>query len=85
LWGQETGGEDKSVTSGASKRKRKAELEWKNLELSASLLKFLKRNDDASVNNKDFGENESGEPVEDLAWIGWVSSGEAVSKPLKLQ
>jgi hypothetical protein len=36
----------------ASKRKRKAELERKNLELSAKLLKFLKKNDDASVSNK---------------------------------
>jgi hypothetical protein len=32
---------------GASKRKVKAELERKNLELSGSLLKFSKRNDDA--------------------------------------
>jgi hypothetical protein len=37
--------------SGASKRRRKAELERKNIELSGSLLKFLKRNDDASVSN----------------------------------
>jgi hypothetical protein len=51
---------------GASKRKRKTELERKNLEFSGSLLKFLKRNDDASVSNKDLGENQSGEPVEDL-------------------
>jgi hypothetical protein len=35
--------------SGASKRKREAELERKNLELSTSLLKFLERNDDESV------------------------------------
>jgi hypothetical protein len=41
--------------SGASKRKRKAELELKNLELSGSLLKFFKRNDDASVSNKFLG------------------------------
>jgi hypothetical protein len=33
----------------------------------------LKGNDDASVNNKDLGENESGEPVEDLH-----ESGESV-------
>jgi hypothetical protein len=52
--------------SGASKRKRKAQLERKNIELSRSLAKFLKRNDDVSVSNKDLGENESGEPVEDL-------------------
>jgi hypothetical protein len=51
--------------SGASKRKIKAELERKNLELSGSLLKFFKR-DDASVSNKDLGENESGEPLKDL-------------------
>jgi hypothetical protein len=51
---------------GASKGKRKAESERKNLELSGELQKFLKRNDDASVSNKDLGENESGEPVEDL-------------------
>jgi hypothetical protein len=39
--------------SGASKRKRKIELVRNNLELSGSLLKFLKRNGDASVSNKD--------------------------------
>jgi hypothetical protein len=33
--------------SGASKRKIKAELERKNLELCGPLLKFLKINDDA--------------------------------------
>jgi hypothetical protein len=33
----------------------------------------LKRNYDASVSNKDLGENESGEPVEDLH-----ESGESV-------
>jgi hypothetical protein len=43
--------------SGASRRKRKAKLERKNLELSGSHLKLLKRNDDASVSNKDLGEN----------------------------
>jgi hypothetical protein len=53
--------------------KRKAELERKNLELSESLPKFLKRNDDASVCYKELGENESGEPVEDLH-----ESGESV-------
>jgi hypothetical protein len=52
--------------------KRKSELERKNIELSESLVKFLKRNDDASVSNKDSGENESGE-VEDLH-----ESGESV-------
>jgi hypothetical protein len=51
--------------SSASKRK-KAELEQKNLELSRSVLKLLKRNDTASVSNEDLGENVSGEPVEDL-------------------
>jgi hypothetical protein len=50
--------------SGAPKRKRKAELEQKNPELSGSFVKFLKRNDDASVTNKDLYENESGEQVE---------------------
>jgi hypothetical protein len=50
--------------SGASKTKRKAELERKNLESSGSHLTFLKRNDDANVSNKDLGENESGGPVE---------------------
>jgi hypothetical protein len=50
--------------SGASKRKSKAELERKNLELSGSLLKFVKINYDARISNKDLGENESGEPVE---------------------
>jgi hypothetical protein len=38
--------------SGAFKRNRKAELERKNLELSESRLKFLKRNHDANVSNK---------------------------------
>jgi hypothetical protein len=59
--------------SGASERKIKDEIQGKNLELSGSLLKFLKRNDDARVSNKDLGENESGEPVEDLH-----ESGESV-------
>jgi hypothetical protein len=45
--------------SGAYKRKRKAEFERKNLEVSGSHLQFLKRNNDASVSNKDLGENES--------------------------
>jgi hypothetical protein len=35
--------------SGASKRKREAELERKNLELSGSLLHFLKRIEEASL------------------------------------
>jgi hypothetical protein len=52
---------------------KKAELERKNQELGGSLLIFLKRNDDASVSNKDFGENVSGEPVE-----GLHKSGESV-------
>jgi hypothetical protein len=38
----------------AFKRKRKAELEQKNLELSGS-------HDNASVRNKDLGENENGD------------------------
>jgi hypothetical protein len=50
--------------SSASRRKRKAELQQKNLELGGPLLKFLKRNHNASVSNKDTGKNESGEPVE---------------------
>jgi hypothetical protein len=54
----------KKCKSGVSIRKRKAELEWKNLELSGSPLNFFKWNDDASVT--DFGENESGELVEGL-------------------
>jgi hypothetical protein len=49
---------------GASKRKIKAESERKNLELSWSLLKLLKRNDDASVSDESLGENVSREPVE---------------------
>jgi hypothetical protein len=56
----------RKFVSSTSKRKIKAELEWKNLELSGSLIKFLKRNDDASVSKKDIGENEGGELVEDL-------------------
>jgi hypothetical protein len=52
--------------SRVSKRKIKAELERNNLELSGSLLRFFKINDDASVSNKDLCVNESGEPVEDL-------------------
>jgi hypothetical protein len=60
-WDRDLGRKFESV---ASKRKRKPELERKNLELSESLLTFLKRNDDASVSNKDLGENESGELVE---------------------
>jgi hypothetical protein len=47
------------------KIKREAKLERKNLELHGSLLKLLKSNADISVSNKDLGENESGEPVED--------------------
>jgi hypothetical protein len=47
----------------ASKRKRQPELQRKNLELSRSHIKVLKRNDDESVNNN-LGEHESGEPVE---------------------
>jgi hypothetical protein len=54
----------------ASKRKGKVELERKNLELSGSLLKFFKRNDNASVSNKDLGENESEEPVKDFHELG---------------
>jgi hypothetical protein len=46
------------------KEKRKAELEQKNLELSRSYIKFFKRCDDASVSNKDLGENVSGQPME---------------------
>jgi hypothetical protein len=59
--------------SGVSKRKRKAELLRKNQERSVSLLKFYKINEDASARNKDLGENESGELVEDLH-----ESGESV-------
>jgi hypothetical protein len=59
--------------SGASKRKRKAELERNNIDIIGSLLTFLKRHDVASVSNKDLGENESGEPVEELH-----ESGESV-------
>jgi hypothetical protein len=36
----------------ASKRKRKTELQRKNLELSRSFIKFLKTNDDTSASNK---------------------------------
>jgi hypothetical protein len=50
--------------SGASKRRRKSELRRKNIELSDSLLKFLKINDDESVRNKDFYQNESTELME---------------------
>jgi hypothetical protein len=42
----------RKFASGVSKRKRKAELERKNLEFSGSLLKFLKRNEDASVSKR---------------------------------
>jgi hypothetical protein len=37
--------------------KEKEKLERKNLEVSGPLIKFLKRNDDARVSNKDLGEN----------------------------
>jgi hypothetical protein len=53
----------RKLESLASIRKKKA-LKRKNLKLRGSLLNFFKRNDDACVSNKDLGENESGEPVE---------------------
>jgi hypothetical protein len=70
--------------SGASKRKIKAELQRNNLELSGSLLKILKRNDDASVSNKDLGESESGEPVKDLHESGGSVLEKQFSKSLEL-
>jgi hypothetical protein len=42
------------------REEKKAEYERNYKELSGSLLKFVKRNDDASVSNQDLGENESG-------------------------
>jgi hypothetical protein len=46
--------------SGASKRKIKAELQQKNLELGRSLSTFFK-NVSPSASNKDVGKNENGE------------------------
>jgi hypothetical protein len=40
---------------------KKSDLEKEDLELSGSLLKFSKRNEDASVSNKDLGGNKSGQ------------------------
>jgi hypothetical protein len=81
----------KKFESSASKRKRKAELEPKNLELSASLLKFLKRNDDASLSNKDLGENQSGEPVETKCdasndeIVCWYRATAEATRPMSLK
>jgi hypothetical protein len=48
----------KNFESGAYKRKIKAHIDQKILELCRPLLTFLKINDDVTVRNKDLGVNQ---------------------------